>query len=163
VDQLRRIRDGKLYTRYTNTWDEFCEKHLKFTRRSVDRNIRRLREFGPVFFRLAEAVPLASREYRLIRGHVCPQGVRVDAEVIAFGAGNCEQLSDAITELLRRSGSKSAKDARQSFARVTSRLDVATRLLERYQRPLDKLQKFDLAVLVGRTLRRAREMGVRAA
>jgi hypothetical protein len=55
---------------FTSTWEEFCEKHQLISRRSVDRNIRRLKEFGRVFFRLAEAVPIASGEYRLIRGHV---------------------------------------------------------------------------------------------
>lgn len=163
VDNLRRIRDGKLYTGYTRTWDEFCEKYLKFTRRSVDRNIRRLREFGPVFFRLAEAVPLASREYRLIRGHVCPQGLRFDGSLIPFGDEHRDELGEAILELLRRSGSKIFRDGKQSFGRVISHIEVAIRMLERYQRPLDNLQKFELAALIGRNLRRARELGVRAA
>jgi len=163
VDALRRIRDQRLYAGYTNTWDEFCEKYLQFNRRSVDRNIRQLREFGPVFFRLAETMRLASREYRLIRGHICPQGVRFDGAVIPFGAEHCDDVSDAVMELLRRSGSKIVKDGKQSFARVMSHIEVATRMLERYGRPLDRLQKFELAAMVGRSLRRARQLGVRAA
>ena len=106
VTDLRRIRDKKLYARVTRTWEEFCEKHLLISRRSVDRNIRRLREFGPAFFRAAAAMPLSSREFRQIREHVGVEGVQFDGVLIPFGASNRRQLADALDELLHGYGPK---------------------------------------------------------
>lgn len=163
VANLRRIRDERLYTDLTSTWEEFCEKYLRITRRSVDRNIRRLKEFGPLFFRVAGAVPISSQEYRLIRGHVCPDGVRLDGVLIPFDESYFEELSDAITELLRRGGSKSAKARGESFSRVIAQLETAAKALDRYDRTLDRLQKFELSALLGRAARRAMQMGVRPA
>jgi hypothetical protein len=163
VANLRRIRDERLYTDLTSTWEEFCEKHLRITRRSVDRNIRRLKEFGPLFFRVAEAVPLSSQEYRLIRGHVCPDGVRLDGALIPFDDAFSDELSDAVTELLRRGGSKPAKARGESFSRVIAQLEIAAKALDRYDRTLDRLQKFELSALLGRAARRAMELGVRPA
>ncbi len=118
VANLRRIRDGRLYIDLTSTWEEFCEKHLLVSRRSVDRNIRRLKEFGPLFFRVAEEVPISSQEYRLIRGHICPEGVRFDGAVVPFHQAHGRRLAEAVTELLRRTGPKPAKARGESFTRV---------------------------------------------
>jgi hypothetical protein len=163
VAGLRRIRDEKLYSNLTSTWEEFCEKHLLISRRSVDRNIRRLKEFGPVFFRLAETVPIASREYRLIRGHVCPDGVRFEGEVIGFDGPHRQQLPGVVTELLRRRGQKPAGGRGEPFSHVVGRLEAGARMLERFERPLDRVQKFELSAVLGRALRRALELGVRPA
>jgi hypothetical protein len=163
VAALRRIRDEKLYMGLTSTWEEFCEKHLLISRRSVDRSIRRLKEFGSVFFRLAEAVPIASGEYRLIRGHVCPEGVRFEGEVIGFDGPQRQRLPQIITELLRRTGPKPARQTGEPFPHVVGRLEAAAKMLERYERSLDRVQKFELAAVLGRALRRGLQLGVRPA
>jgi hypothetical protein len=163
VADLRRIRDRRLYVGLTRTWDEFCEKHLLISRRSVDRNIRRLKEFGPVFFSVAEALPISSQEYRLIRGHICPNGVRFDGALIPFGPSHTHRLGNVIAELLRRSGPKPVKKNREPFSRVIAQLEAGAKALDRYDRALDKLQKFELSALMGRTARRALELGVRLA
>jgi len=163
VATLRRIRDGRLYTGLTSTWAEFCEKHLMVSRRSVDRNIRRLKEFGPLFFRVLEAVPISSQEYRLIRGHICAEGVRLDGTVISFHQAHGRRLAEAVTELLRRTGPKPAKARGESFTRVIGYLETAAKALDRYDRSLDRLQKFELSALLGRAARRALQLGVRPA
>lgn len=163
VAALRRIRDSRLYADVTRTWDEFCEKHLMISRRSIDRNIRRLKEFGPVFFRAAQAIPISSREYRLIRGHICPDGIRFDDALISFDPSSRPHLAAAVTELLRRTGPKPAKFRCEPFPRIMERLEAATKMLERYDHALDRLQKFELASILGRSARKAQELGVRRA
>ena len=163
VADLRRIRDEKLYGSLTETWEEFCEKHLLISRRSIDRNIRRLKEFGPAYFHLAEAMPLSSHECRMISEHICPEGVRVDGTLIPFGERNRQRLAAAIAELLRRGGPKPARTRAESFTRVAARLEAAAKALDRYDRTLDRLQKLELAALVGRASRRALKLGVRPA
>ena len=163
VAALRRIRDGRLYAGVTRTWDEFCETQLTIGRRSIDRNIRRLKEFGPVFFRVAQAIPISSQEYRLIRGHICPDGIRFNGAIISFDPANGPRLSAVVTELLRLTGPKPVKPRGESFPRVMERLEAATKMLERYDRTLDRLQKFELASILGRSARKALDLGVRRA
>jgi hypothetical protein len=163
VADLRRIRDEKLYRDLTETWEEFCEKHLLISRRSIDRNIRRLKEFGPAYFHVAESMPLSSHEYRLIREHISAEGVRVDGVLVPLGERNGQRLAAAIAELLRRNGPKPARARSESFTRVAARLESATKALDRYDRALDRLQKLELAALVGRASRRAMQLGVRPA
>jgi hypothetical protein len=163
VAALRQIRDARLYAGLTRTWDEFCERHLMISRRSIDRNIRRLKEFGPAFFRVAAAIPIASQEYRLIRGHICLEGVRFDGEVVPFKRSSRPRLAAAVTELLRRDGPQPVKKRAESFSRLIAKLEVATKMLERYDRRLDNLQKFELASLLGRGARKAQDLGVRRA
>jgi len=163
VADLRLIRDEKLYGSLTQTWEEFCERHLLISRRSIDRNIRRLKEFGPVFFQVAEAMPLSSHEYRMIREYICPEGVRFDGVLIPFGELNGQRLAAAMAELLRRCGPKPARTRMESFSRVAARLEAAVKALERYDRTLDRLQKLELSSLLGRGSRRGLQLGVRPA
>ena len=163
VADLRRIRDEKLYRSVTQTWEEFCERHLLISRRSIDRNIRRLKEFGPVYFRVAGALPLSSNEYRMIREHVCPEGLRLDDALIPFDGRNRQWLAEAVTELLRRNGPRPSRTRIESFQRVAARLEAAAKALDRYDRALDRLQKLELSALIGRASRRALQLGVRPA
>jgi hypothetical protein len=163
VADLRLIRDRKLYAGLTRTWDEFCEKHLLVSRRSVDRNIRQLREFGPVFFRVAEAMRLSAQQYRRIRGHVCAEGVLFDNGVIPFVPQNQRPLSDAIAELLLRNGGRLGRKPTESYGRMMRRVTVAANSLDRFDRRLDGLQKLEVAASMGRILRRGLQLGVRPA
>lgn len=163
VADLRRIRDEQLYGNVTQTWEEFCEGHLMISRRSIDRNIRRLKEFGPVYFRVTEAMPLSSNEYRMIREHVSPDGVRVDEALVPFEGHNHQWLAEALAELLRRNGPKPTRTRMESFPRVAARLEAAAKALDRYDRTLDRLQKLELSALLGRASRRALQLGVRPA
>ena len=72
-------------------------------------------------------------------------------------------MAEAVTELLRRTGPKPAKVRGESFTRVVGYLETAAKALERYDRTLDRLQKFELSALLGRAARRALQLGVRPA
>jgi hypothetical protein len=162
VTSLRRIRDERLYLGLTRTWEEFCERHLFISRRSIDRGIRRLREFGPAFFRVSEFVPIGSQEYRLIREHISAEGVRSEGELIPFDDTDDERLVMAITELLDAAGQPAGARA-EPFARVAAHLELAARSLTHYERVLDRLQKLEVSAQLGRICRRALELGVRPA
>lgn len=163
VADLRLIRDRRLYAGLTRTWDEFCEKYLLISRRSVDRNIRQLREFGPVFFRVAEAMRLRSEQYRRIRGHICAEGVRIDNLLIPFGAQNQRRLEDAMAELLLRNRGRQPRKPGESYARLMRRITIAVNSLDRFDRRPDPLQRLDIAALLGRLLRRGLQLGVHPA
>src|ERR1051326_298270 len=83
--ELRDIREAGLYRRTAANWTEFCESNLRIDRRSIDRAIRQLRDFGPAFFHAADAWPLSTNEYRGIQEHVRQDGVVLDGALVPFG------------------------------------------------------------------------------
>jgi hypothetical protein len=52
------MRDDRSYRDLNCSWEDFCTTHLKVSRRSVDRVIGRLEEFGPAYFHLAQLTHL---------------------------------------------------------------------------------------------------------
>lgn len=99
VECLRQIRNQKLFRDRAPSWDDFCSKDLRLSRRKIDRDIGYLEEFGPQFFELAQLTRIAAREYRAIAPHVHPDGIHVDGRVIALLEGNAEQLAAAVADL----------------------------------------------------------------
>jgi hypothetical protein len=160
--ELRQIREGGLYRRTAANWTEFCESNLRIDRRSIDRGLRQLRDFGPAFFHVADAWPLSTKEYRGIQEHVRPEGVVLDGAVVPFGENSRRGLAGAISELLQRRKTQ-ARLSPNAYRRVYARLERATGRLERVDIALDRLQKIELSTLLGRLLRRGVELGVRAA
>src|SRR5439155_13403764 len=51
---LRKIREGKLYLKFAENWDIFCERDLKISRRTANRVIALEKEHGALFFEMAE-------------------------------------------------------------------------------------------------------------
>ena len=88
VECLRQIRNQKLFQDLAPSWDEFCTKDLRLSRRKVDRDIRYLEEFGPPFFLLAQLVRITPQQYRAIAPHVAGDGIHVDGRVVALLESN---------------------------------------------------------------------------
>src|SRR5689334_12317167 len=58
-----RIHDEKQYLKAAPTWDEYCDRFLKMSRRSADRIITLLRKHGPVYFETAALTGITPGEY----------------------------------------------------------------------------------------------------
>src|SRR5262245_27420889 len=101
VESLRRLRDEKQYSAVARNWDEFCTNHLRISRRTVDKNIGYLEEFGPQFFLLKQIAQVSPNEYRAIAEHVGPDGLRTSNGVIALLPEKSEQVSATVAELLK--------------------------------------------------------------
>lgn len=99
---LKRIRDEKLYQRLSMSYDEFCTKRLKSSRRQVDRVLRLLDEFGPQYFLVSQFRHVTPDEYRAIAGDVTSDGIRLGHDVIALLPENSAQVSAAVSELVER-------------------------------------------------------------
>jgi len=101
AEALRKIRDGKLYRAYAETWAQYCGPHLKIGRRHADRLIAQLNEFGPIFFELSALVGITPEQYRRIEPCVRNNALHIGAEAIALIPANAPEISDALTHLLR--------------------------------------------------------------
>lgn len=114
IECLRRLRDERKFRDLGCSWDEFCTRHLRVSRRSVERQIAHLEEFGPAYFHLAKLAHISVSEYRQIAASVSEAGVEIDGAVVTLMPENSEKLAAAIADLLER----------------TNRLAEAAKLLE---------------------------------
>jgi hypothetical protein len=159
VESLRRIRDEKAYRQLRCTWEEFCERHVRVARRSVDRAIRLLEEFGPQYFLIAQMAHIGPEEYRAIAPHISDGGVRIGGNVVALLPENGEQVSAAVADLLGRAGRKKQKPPAASADAILRRCGSLAGDLEKL-RDLDAMQKVHLASAVMHIRRAAAGLGV---
>ncbi len=100
---LRQVKNRKGYRALKLGWGEFCKQRMGISRGTAEKIIRRLEEFGPQYFILAQATGIKPDEYRRISGAVRGQMLLHAGEEIAIDAENAPRLTAAI-EGLRRGG-----------------------------------------------------------
>ena len=117
AESLRRIRESQGYRELAANWDEFCTRNLRTSRRSVDRTIGWLVEFGPVFFDLAQMTGITADEYRAIAPAVRKDGIHLGTEVIALLPENAEQVAETVLRLqTEAAATRKAKGAGERIA-----------------------------------------------
>jgi hypothetical protein len=158
AESLRRIRDEKGHAQVGMTWEEFCVKRLGSSRRSVERVLRLLDEFGPAYFHVAQMAHVTAEEYRAIAPHVSAEGVRVNGAVIALLPENSEQVSAAVVELLEREKPVKEKSP-PSFAAAVKRCEAALEAVAGLSGPLKPVEAMKLTTAISRLRRAAAEKG----
>jgi len=96
---MRRIRNEKKYIAVSPSWEEFCSKHLRISKAQANRIIRRLDEFGPDYFDLAQLTRITPDEYKAIAPSVDEHALTWNGEQIELIPENAERLAAAVTEL----------------------------------------------------------------
>jgi hypothetical protein len=140
IEILRRMRDEKMYAQMNCTWSEFCSRHLHVARRTVDREIGHLREFGPAFFAVRQLTHVAPKDYRSIAPYITEQGVNMDGKMVPLLPDNSEPLTAAVEQLLQRIESANPKAAAMSFGAMLKRCRAAGRALRSFEERLDAEQ-----------------------
>jgi hypothetical protein len=123
---LRQMRDGKKHRALGLSWAEFCKRRIGTTRQTADKIIRRLEEFGPQYFRLAQAIGITPEEYRRIAGSVSDKGLAHAGELIPITAEDAPRLIAAVEELRRQTEPEAASDKLEDPDRA---IEKAHRLL----------------------------------
>jgi hypothetical protein len=160
IQSLERVRARRLYRQVSPNWRDFCMLELGAHRRNVERVLGYLREFGPQYFRVTRLAHVPAADYRLIAHHVEENGVHLDGSIIPLIPDKRRQVADAIQELLRRIPNRRPERATVPAARMLKRLGFAAEALANLDRPLDALDKMDLAELVIRIRRLAIAQGL---
>lgn len=96
---LRKIREEKSYVKFVPSWDEFCERFLKISRRTADRVIALLKKHGPLYFETASLTGITPAEFERIEPAIQKDGIHVDDDVIALIPENAERAVEAIARL----------------------------------------------------------------
>ena len=132
AESLRRIRESQGYRELAASWDEFCTRTLRTSRRSVDRMIGWLEEFGPVFFELAQMTGIAADEYRAIAPAVREDGIHLGTEVIALLPENAEKVAETVLRL--QTEAAASRPAKGAGERITALQAQGQRLADNARR-----------------------------
>jgi hypothetical protein len=160
AENLRRIRDGRLYDAVAANWDQFCTVYLRSSRRSIDRIIALLDEFGPAFFKISQLVHIGPEEYRLIAQHFGEDGLHLDGEVVDLVPETIAQVVSATSELLLRARPPAAVSRVPTVADALRRCESAARILDRLEEDFSTEEKIALAEVLNRIRTLAARHGV---
>ena len=164
IESLQKIRDGKLYQRLNDTWEDFCLRQLRVSKRTVDRDIAFLRRFGPAFFTLRQLARITVREYTAVAGQVSEDGVHVDGALVPLLPENSEALAQALKTLLERNSQAAAiAPPPPGFETVLERFRTAAQGLRSFEGKLDHQQLRELASQLAEILSAAAGCGVSVA
>ena len=122
---LRQMRDQRTYRELGLKWTEFCQQRLGMSQPAVDRIIHRLEEFGPQYFRLAQATGITADEYRRIAGRVSEQGLSHAGECIPITSEQAPRLIAAVAELRQQAEPAGAKDQMDDHERAITKAESA--------------------------------------
>jgi len=166
IETLRRIRNEKLYLSVSPTWDEFCTDHLHVARRSLNREIAYLDEFGPAFFTVRQLTRITVPEYRQIASQVSAQGLAIEGAVVPLDPENGKALDSAVDKLLRQ-GAGSPDESPKASAKATAyqaslkHCQAAAKSLLAVRGLLDNHQRLDLEAALSALRTAAATLGVR--
>jgi hypothetical protein len=116
AESLRRMRESQAYREVAANWNEFCTRNLRTSRRSVDRMIRWLVEFGPAFFEVAQLTGITAEEYRAIAPAVRKDGIHLGTEVIALLPENAERVAETVLRL--KTEAAATRPAKGAYQRI---------------------------------------------
>jgi hypothetical protein len=119
---LRQIRENKHYRALGLTWDEFCSRHAGVDRKTADRIVERLEEFGAAYFNLSQLMPIQPTGYRLLASNVTGNNLELDGRKIPITPEHAPQIIDAVRELRSRLEREQSK-SREPFLALANRLD----------------------------------------
>jgi hypothetical protein len=99
AEQLKEIRDEKLYLECYSDFDEFCAKELHMSRANVNRIIHLLEQFGPNYFEIAQFTRISPATYRAIAPAIQDGSLQVNGEAIALIPENADKVAAAVAEM----------------------------------------------------------------
>jgi hypothetical protein len=139
---LRQVRDGKKYLALKMSWKEFCKRRLGLSRGTANSIIKRLEEFGPQYFILAQATGIKPEQYRRIQSSVRGQKLLHAGEEIPIEPKNAPRLSAAVEELRRvqKADSNAGPRAGEQAGMIDAPAPAAS-VPEDLNRALDKLER----------------------
>src|SRR5690348_12594465 len=79
---LATVHEQKGYRILNLDWERYCTERVGISRKLADEHIRNLKEFGPVYFDLAQLTPINAPQFRLIAPSINEHGLTHAGETI---------------------------------------------------------------------------------
>jgi len=167
---IRQMRAKRTYHAVGESWDKFCRERLGICRATADSIVRRLEEFGPAFFTLAQITHITADEYRRISGAVSGERLLHAGEEIPIEAENAPRLAAAIDDMRRQREAEAAAapptnsaptvvDIDAVVAKIESAVEALCQDIEQaYALPLDATHRANVRTQLIRAFSRLREL-----
>ncbi len=157
---LRQIRDNKYYKAIGLSWEDFCSRHAGVDRKTADRIVERLEEFGEAYFNLSQLVPIQPATYRLLASSVTGNTIELDGRKIPIAPEHAPQIIEAVRELRSRLEREQSK-TRIPFSALQNRLDLChSELAGAVRRGLGKSEGAILIALLTDAISRFEEVSI---
>ena len=96
---LKEIHDTRAYEKLGLSWEDYCSQHCGISRGTAETIIRRLDEFGEIYFRLSALVRISDVTLREIRDRVTAATIELDGEQIPLTPENAQRIRAGIRRL----------------------------------------------------------------
>jgi hypothetical protein len=157
---LRAIRENKYYKVIGLSWEEFCSRHAGVDRKTADRIVERLEEFGEAYFNLSQLMPIQPSVYRELASNVTGNTIELDGRKIPITPEHSPQIVEAVRELRSRLERAQSK-TRVPFSALTNRLDLChSELAGAVRRGLDQSEGAILIALLTDAISRFEEVSI---
>ena len=128
AELLRQIRDTGVHRFLNLSWDDFCPRYVGVSRQHVDATIRRLNEFGDVYFRLSAIVNVSPETFREMLPRISGGTIEIAGNVVPIEPENAPAIRAEVNRLrdeLRSAKTSLARHARIPVDRAQTTLDNA--------------------------------------
>ncbi|MGB9457620.1 MAG: hypothetical protein WCB12_16340 [Bryobacteraceae bacterium] len=157
IECIRRIRNQKLYRAHSRNWNEFCDKQLGASRRTVDLSIALFDELGPAYFHLAQLVHITPAEYRQIAPRIDAEGLDAGGEATPLVPENRARIAAIIGEVRHKARKAPPLPKPRGFEAALEHCQAAAVLLETLFSP----PPFERQLVMVATLNRIRDAAAR--
>ena len=155
---LRKVRDEKTYLKFATTWDEFCVRQLKISKRTADRAIALLKKHGTLYFETAALTGITPAEFERIEQAIQRDGIHVGSDVIALIPENAARAVDAVARLqAEAAAAQSAEPAASVEAQIHELEKRAMRLCASFHKTANVADSIERPWLIG-AIRKVQQM-----
>ena len=147
---LRKIREEKAYLKFSPNWAEFCERHLKISKRTADRAIALLKKHGTLYFETAALTGITPAEFERIEHAIQQDGIHVGSDVIALIPENTARAVDAVARLQEEAAAvESAKPAASAEEQIHELEKRARQLCASFHKTAEAADSIERQWLIG--------------
>jgi hypothetical protein len=155
---LRKVRDEKTYLKFAANWAEFCQHHLKITKRTADRAIALLKKHGTLYFETAALTGITPAEFERIEHAIQRDGIHVGSDVIALIPENAARAVDAIARLqVDEAAAQSAGPAAPAEEQIRELEKRAVQLCASFHKTAKATDSIERRWLIG-TIKKVQQM-----
>ena len=155
---LRRVRDEKTYLKFATSWDQFCVRQLKISKRTADRAIALLKKHGTLYFETAALTGITPAEFERIAQAIQRDGIHVGSDVIALIPENAARAVDAVAHLqAEAAAAQSAGPAASVEAQIRDLEKRAMRLCASFHKTANAAGSIERPWLIG-TIKKVQQM-----
>ena len=132
---ITKIHDEKQYLKVADSWDEYCERFLKMSRRTADRIITLLRRHGPLYFETTALTGLSPAEFARIKHAIQIDGIHVEGDVIALIPENAARAVEAVARLQAEAAASAGSGPAEPTHKQVAELErSAAQLCDRFRK-----------------------------